>query len=260
MAESWFLLTKIVSWNVNGVKSCFRKGLLDFMTRENADAYCFQEIKISPSDISKFPDLPGYDVYCVPAEKKGYSGLLVYSKLTPLSVVHGLNVPDFDREARVLTLEFQDWFLVNAYFPHTNRELSRLDFKLAFNHAFEAYCDGLRNKKPVVVAADFNVAHQEIDLANPRENEGNAGFTREEREWFDSFLKKGYVDSFRLFEKANGHYSWWAWRSDCRARNIGWRIDYLVVDAKLKDKVRKSVILDKVHGSDHCPIALEIDL
>ena len=255
-----FLLTKIVSWNVNGVKSCLSKGLLDFMKNEKADAYCFQEIKISAKNAGKLPVLPGYEKYCFPAEKNGYSGLLVYSRAKPSSVAAGIGLPEFDKEARALTLEFKDFFLVNAYFPHTNRELTRLDFKLAFNLAFEAYCDGLRNKKPVVVAADFNVAHQEIDLANPRENEGNAGFTREEREWFDSFLKKGYVDSFRLFEKENGHYSWWAWRSDCRARNIGWRIDYFVVDAKLKDKVRKSVILDKVHGSDHCPIALEIDL
>ena len=247
---------KLLSWNVNGIRSCASKGLLNFLKKANADIVCLQEIKGDPSfiDFSKI----GYEASYFPAKKKGYSGVLILYQKKPLSIIKGMGGKEFDDEGRVLTLEYTKFHLVNAYFPHTQRKLLRLPYKLAFNKAFEMFCQGLRKKKPVIIAGDINVAHNEIDLRNPKQNKNNAGFTKAEREWFDGFLKSGYVDTFREFVSSGGKYTWWPYRNNCRERNIGWRIDYLLVTQDLRKKLVNGHILKDVRGSDHCPISLEI--
>ncbi len=256
--QTIFIPMKLLSWNVNGIRSCASKGLLDFLTNEGADFVCLQEVKGDPSSID-FLRLR-YQVAYFPADKKGYSGVLTLYQKKPLSVLKGLGNKKFDSEGRVLTLEYKGFYLVNAYFPHTQRELLRLPYKLAFNKAFEAFCQGLQKKKPVIVAGDINVAHQEIDLRNPKPNKNNAGFTPQERAWMDRFLSLGYVDAFREFVKEGGHYTWWTWRNDARKRNIGWRIDYFLVSEELRGKLVNSQILKDVYGSDHCPVSLEIKI
>jgi exodeoxyribonuclease III len=247
---------KIISWNVNGINACAGKGLADFMKKEGADIYCFQEVKATKEKIPKL--LEGYNEFHSHAQKKGYSGVSTFSRIKPLSVVEGIDNPAFDSEGRFITLEFEDFFLINAYFPHSHRELRRLNFKLEFNREFLKFCKRLEQRKPVVIASDFNVAHKEIDLRNPKPNEKNAGFTIEERNWFDGFLKEGFVDTFRDFDKAGGNYTWWAYRNKARERNIGWRIDYFVISQTLRNKLAGSRILKDVLGSDHCPISLEM--
>ncbi|MFH0954673.1 MAG: exodeoxyribonuclease III [Candidatus Micrarchaeota archaeon] len=250
----------IVSWNVNGINACAKKGLVSFMQTENADAYCFQEVKVSPLKLDKtVQHVLGYDAQFLFSEKKGRSGVVTYAKTKPLNIFHGIGKKEFDSEGRVLTFEFKTFFLVNAYFPHSNRELSRLPFKLEFNKAFEEFCAKLEKQKPVILAGDFNVAHEPIDLANPKQNEKNAGYTKEERNWFGSFLKKGFIDTFREFTKENGHYTWWTFRANARKRNIGWRIDYFLISQLLKNRLEKSEILPQIRGSDHCPIRLTIN-
>ncbi len=244
---------KIISWNVAGLRACLNKGLLDFIQKEAADAYCFQEVKSED-----FPFIDEYNLFAMPAKKKGYSGVLIYSKLKPISVIKGVSNEEIDNEGRILTLEFEDFFLINAYFPHSNRELLRLDFKLKFNKLFADFCENLEKKKPLVIAGDFNVAHKEIDLRNPKQNMKNAGFTAEERAWFDSFLKQSHIDSFRQFCTEPENYTWWPYRNNCRQRNIGWRIDYIIISKILQDKLKSSVILKEILGSDHCPISLEL--
>jgi exodeoxyribonuclease-3 len=248
---------KIISWNLNGINSCANKGAITAIEKEGADAYCFQEVKASKEKIPKIFD--GYRGFHVHALKNGYSGASVYTTLRPLSVIEGMGKEEFDSEGRVITLELDDFFLINAYFPHSNREMTRLEFKLRFNREFEKFCKGLEKVKPVIIAADFNVAHTEIDLANPRQNEGNAGFTMQEREWFGSFLSDGFIDTFREFTKGGGYYTWWPYMNDARTRNIGWRIDYFVVSNQLKNRLKSSRILKDITGSDHCPIVLELD-
>ena len=248
---------KIVSWNVAGVDACLKKGLLEFMKKENADVYCFQEMKATPE---KMPDFPNeYKAFHSYAQKKGYSGVSILSKIEPSAVIYGIGEEEFDSEGRAITLEFKDFFLINIYFPHAHRELKRLSFKLKFNRIFLEFCKRLKKLKPIVIASDFNVAHTEIDLTNPKPNKNNAGFTESERKWFDSFLKEGYIDTFRKFVKDGGHYTWWAYRNNARERNIGWRIDYLIISFSLSDKLVKSKILNEVFGSDHCPISLELN-
>jgi len=255
---------KFISWNVAGLRACINKGCLDFAKKENADVYCFQEVK--SEDV---PFIEGYEAHNFPAKKKGYSGTLVYlrtgkdafSKFEPyskISVKKGIGIREIDDEARVMTVEFPGFYLINVYFPHSGRDLSRLNFKLRFDKEFADYCKNLEKKKPLIITGDFNVAHTELDLANPKQNMKNAGFTPEERMWFDSFLKSGFVDTFRIFTQGNGHYTWWSYRFSVRERNIGWRVDYFLVSEKLKNKVKNSKILKDVMGSDHCPIGLEI--
>jgi exodeoxyribonuclease-3 len=244
---------KLVSWNVAGLRACIAKGCLEFIKNEKADIYCFQEVK--SEDV---PFIEGYEVFNFPAKKKGYSGTLIYSKHKPISVSYGLGEKDFDDEGRVIALEFEHFYFIGVYFPHSARDLSRLNFKLRFNKTFAEFCKKLGKKKPLVLAGDFNVAHRDIDLANPKQNMKNAGFTPQERLWFDDFLKSGYVDTFREFVKGPGNYTWWTYRFNARNRNIGWRIDYFVVSEALKNKVKSSKILKDVMGSDHCPIELEI--
>jgi exodeoxyribonuclease-3 len=247
---------KIISWNVNGINSCTRKGAITEISKEDADVYCFQEVKAPPEKMPKI--LESYHAYHQCAARKGYSGVSIYAQEQPISVIEGIGVPEIDSEGRVVTAEFKDLFVVNTYFPSSNRELTRLDFKLKFNEQFAKFCNGLNGRKPIVIASDFNVAHKEIDLANPRQNMGNAGFTDQERQWFDGFLKEGYLDTFREFMDEGGHYTWWLNAFNARERNVGWRIDYFVVSQRLKARLRSSKILNQIKGSDHCPIALEI--
>lgn len=248
---------KIISWNVNGINACMKKGLAEFMKTTGADIYCFQEVK-AQADKLPTAGFDGYTAYHSFARKKGYSGVSVFTRTKPLKVTEGIGQEEFDAEGRTLTLEFRDFFLINVYFPHAHRELKRLKYKLDFNATFLAFCKELEKKKPVVIASDFNVAHTEIDLRNPKQNEKNAGFTAEERKWFDDFLKAGFVDTFRVFSADGGHYTWWTYRNNARERNIGWRIDYFVVSKRLAESVKKSEIMGDVLGSDHCPILLEI--
>lgn len=247
---------RIVSWNVNGINACINKGLTNFMKSEDADIYCFQEVKATKEKLPKSID--GYQEFHSHAKKKGYSGVSVYSKLKPIKVMEGVGEESFDSEGRVITLEFEDFFLVNAYFPHSHRELKRLDFKLRFNNKFLEFCKELERSKPVIIASDFNVAHKETDLKNPKSNKNNAGFTIDERKWFDNFLEQGFVDAFREFVKEEGHYTWWPHMNNARERNIGWRIDYFALSKSLKDKLIESKILKNTLGSDHCPVSLEI--
>jgi exodeoxyribonuclease III len=248
---------KIISWNVAGVNACIRKGLLEIAKNENADVYCFQEMKATPEKMPKF--LGGYYSFHSHAKKKGYSGVSVFSKIEPFSVIYGIGDDNFDSEGRVLTLEFKDFFLINAYFPHAHRELTRLDYKLKFNAAFLRFCKDMEKMKPIIIASDFNVAHTELDLANPKSNMKNAGFTQQERNWFTSFLQEGFIDTFREFTKEGKHYTWWTYRSNARERNIGWRIDYFVISESLRNRLHTSNILKDILGSDHCPIKLEIN-
>lgn len=250
---------KIVSWNVAGIRACTKKGLTDFIKKENADVYCFQEVKCSENQIPiEISSIKEYFAYHSISKKKGYSGVSIYTKIKPIKHIEGIGQSKYDDEGRVLTLEFPKFFLINAYFPHANRELTRLNFKLEFNNKFLQFCKELEKRKSIIIASDFNVAHTSLDLANPKQNEKNAGFTIQERNWFDLFLQQGFTDTFRIFVKEGGQYTWWAYRNNARERNIGWRIDYFVVSSSIKIQIENSKILNNVLGSDHCPILLEI--
>lgn len=252
---------KLISWNINGIKSSYKKGLLHFMRKQDADVYFFQETKSSYEDIDdELKNFNSYYDYWAFAEKKGYSGIVTYSKIKPISIKKGIGIVKFDNEGRVLTLEFDSYYLLNVYFINAGRNLERLDDKVYFNNEFLYFCQNLREKKPVIIGGDFNVAHREIDLANPDKNERNAGFTIEEREWFTNFLRKGYIDTFREFEKSDKKYTYWTYRYNAREKNIGWRIDYWIISKELKGKLKDSYHLEDVKGSDHCPITLLIDL
>ena len=253
---------KIITWNVNGIRACINKGLLSFIKNEKSDVYCFQEIKISALDFEKikslFP-LDDYKIYVNHAEKKGYSGVMTLTRIKPLSIKTTIGDKILDAEGRVLVLEYKNFHLINAYFPNSQHELLRLDDKIKFNNKLFEMCRTLTKKKPVIICGDFNVAHKEIDIANPKQNEGNAGFTLEERNSFDAFLKEGYVDVFRNFvPDESGHYTWWSYRFDARKKNIGWRIDYFIADPSLKKMLKNVSILKHIHGSDHCPVSIEI--
>ena len=248
---------RLISWNVNGIRAVEKKGFVDIVQGLGPDIFAVQETKAHPDQLSdSLKQIDGYTAYFAQAQKKGYSGLAVYSLLKPLKVITGLGRDEFDSEGRLLTLEFDNFFLVNGYFPNAQHGLTRLDYKLAFNAALQGFVDELADKKTVVLCGDFNVAHKEIDLANPKSNEKNPGFTAEERAWMDKFLAAGYVDTFRIFNQDPGHYSWWSYRFNARDRNIGWRIDYFVVDAKSKARVKSASILSDIMGSDHCPVEM----
>ena len=251
----------ILSWNVNGFRSVVSKGFYDFFKRYKPDVLCLQEIKQN-----KAPELPltlqDYDLVWNPAKRKGYAGTaLFFKKGLPLKTWTGLGVEKFDVEGRVINAEFEHFFLVNAYFPNAQHGLPRLGFKLEFNNALLKHVQKLRKKKPVIICGDFNVAHKEIDLANPKQNVKNPGFTIEEREWMDKFLSKGFIDTFRVFHPNEpGHYSWWTYRFNARARNIGWRIDYVVISKELLPKLVKAFISKHVYGSDHAPVGIVLKL
>ncbi|HSH12563.1 MAG TPA: exodeoxyribonuclease III, partial [Desulfurivibrionaceae bacterium] len=250
-------LVKMVSWNVNGLRALGKNGFSDLVGELDADFLALQEIKAEPEQLpEELRNLPGYRAYFHPAAKKGYAGVCIYSRLEPLQVITGLGREEFDREGRVLALEFGDFFLVNAYYPNAQHSLDRLAFKLAFNEAIWEFCQRLAGEKAVVICGDFNVAHQPIDLANPKQNEKNPGYTLEERQGMDAFLAAGFLDTFRLFNDQPGQYSWWSYRFNARARNIGWRIDYFCVDAKSRARVVSAGIRSEITGSDHCPVEL----
>ena len=257
MAESSLL--KCISWNVNGIRAVEKKGFVEQLLAFDADIVALQETKAQTEQLSAaLKEIPGYRSYWHSALRKGYSGVAVYSRIEPLAVHYGLGDPEFDCEGRVLTLELDDCYLVNIYFPNSGEELARLDFKLRFNARLLAYAEELRRRKTVVLCGDFNVAHREIDLKNPKANEKNAGFTPEERAWMESFLNTGYLDTFRLFNQEPGHYTWWSYRFSARAKNIGWRIDYFCVNSEARQRVASATILSEVLGSDHCPVSLTL--
>ncbi|NTV12791.1 MAG: exodeoxyribonuclease III [Desulfobulbaceae bacterium] len=248
---------RLVSWNVNGLRAAGKNGFGSVITELDADLLALQEIKAEPGQLpEQLLNLPGYQAYWHPAEKKGYAGVAIYSRREPLRVLTGLGREEFDREGRVLALEFGDFYFINAYYPNAQHGLNRLAFKLAFNAEILAFCQRLAREKAVVLCGDFNVAHRPIDLANPKENEKNPGYTLEERQGMDAFLAAGFLDTFRLYNDEPGQYSWWSYRFNARARNIGWRIDYFCVDAKSRERVLGAAIRSEITGSDHCPVEL----
>ena len=250
---------KLFSWNVNGLRAVLKKGLPDILAAQNADVVCFQETKAHPSDVDLDWSALGYaSAEWNWAEKKGYSGVLTLSKTKPLSITRGIGLAEHDREGRVLTTEFADFFLVNVYVPNSKRELTRLPYRQQWDRDFLAYLKGLEKTKPVIWCGDLNVAHTEIDLARPKGNEKNHGFTPEERAGFSAFVAGGFVDTFREFEKAGGHYTWWSQMGGARSRNIGWRIDYFLCSAALKARLKSATIYPHITGSDHCPVGIEL--
>ena len=249
---------KLISWNVAGFRACLKKGFDDFFKEIDADVFCMQESKVLKDQFEYNPD--GYEMILYPAEKKGYSGTLIYTKIKPINVIYGLGIDEHDHEGRVITLEFNDFYLVNQYVPNVKRDLSRLEYRMKWEDDLRNYLKELEKKKPVVMCGDLNVAHNEIDIKNAKANIGNAGFTYEERGKFTELLNSGFIDTFRHFNPDKEQYSWWSYMGNARSKNIGWRIDYFVVSENIIDKVKDVKIYDEVQGSDHCPIGLEIDL
>jgi exodeoxyribonuclease-3 len=248
---------KIISWNVNGIRAVVKKGFPDFLKTEKPDILCLQEIKISADARNReIFDFVGYQEFWHSAERPGYAGTMTLVK-DGIKILGEIKFPD-DDEGRAQILEFEKFYLANVYFPNANHELTRLDFKLDFNNRLLAFLKKLEKTKPLIVCGDFNVAHEPIDLFHPKENEGNAGYTAEERDWMSKFLKSGFVDTFRAEHPDKIQYTWWSYRFFARRRNIGWRIDYFCVSAKIMRKVKSSFIMDKISGSDHCPVKMEI--
>lgn len=251
---------KLISWNVNGIRACLKKGLADFVATESPDILCLQETKARPEQVELPLEFSNYRSYWNSAEKAGYSGVAVFTRTEPLSVTEGMNLPEHDREGRMLTLEFPDFQLVNVYTPNAQNELRRLPYRTEWDEAFLQYVTDLESSgKPVILCGDLNVAHQEIDLARPTQNRGSAGFSDEERAGFTRLVEAGFIDSFRHFHpQATGAYSWWSYRAGARANNVGWRIDYFGVSKSLADRMKLAAILPDVTGSDHCPVTLEL--
>ena len=250
---------RLISWNVNGLRSCVGKGLPEFIGKESPDIFCFQETKLQPDQNPFEPE--GYYRWFYSAEKKGYSGTAIYSKTEPLSVNFGIGVPDLDTEGRVITAEFENFYLVTCYTPNAQRELARIGHRLKWDDAFRSYLCELDKEKVVIVCGDLNVAHQEIDLKNPKSNRGSAGFSDEERESFTKTLAAGFTDSFRrLNPDATGCYTWWSYMFKAREKNAGWRIDYFLVSDRAAEKIKSAPIYADVMGSDHCPVGLELDI
>ena len=250
---------RLISWNVNGLRACVGKGFLDFFHEIRADAVCLQETKMQPDQLTL--ELDGYAQYWNSAVKKGYSGTAIFTKQQPLSVKNGMDIPEHDNEGRVITCEYENFYLVTVYTPNAQSELARLDYRMTWDDAFREFLLELDAKKPVIVCGDMNVAHKEIDLKNPGPNRGSAGFTDEEREKFSKLLESGFIDTFRhLHPDLVGAYSWWSYRFKARQNNAGWRIDYFLVSDRIKDKIITASILPEVMGSDHCPVMLEIEL
>ncbi|WP_288773589.1 exodeoxyribonuclease III [uncultured Eubacterium sp.] len=248
---------KLISWNVNGLRACVQKGFLDFFHEADADIFCVQETKLQEGQIQL--ELERYEQYWNYAEKKGYSGTAVFTKKTPLSVRYGIGMEEHDREGRVITLEYEKFFFVTVYTPNSQSELARLDYRMKWEDDFLAYLKSLEKMKPVIYAGDLNVAHQEIDLKNPKTNRKNAGFTDEERAKFSNVLANGMIDTYRYFyPEQTGIYSWWSYRFKAREKNAGWRIDYFVVSEALKDLLQDAKIHIDIMGSDHCPVELDI--
>ena len=249
---------KLVSWNVNGIRAVLTKGFEDFFKNVNADIFCIQETKCQEGQVEL--EFEGYQSFWNSAEKKGYSGTAIFTKIKPLSVKFGIGIEEHDKEGRVITLEFEDFYMVNIYTPNSKRELERLDYRQIWEDEIRKYLLKLNKTKPVIMCGDLNVAHKEIDLKNPKTNTHNAGFTLEERNKMTELLNSGFIDTFRyLYPDKTDCYTWWSYMRKAREKNVGWRIDYFIVSDSIKDKIKEANIYQEIIGSDHCPIGLEID-
>lgn len=252
----------MISWNVNGIRAVHRKGAFDWFLQEQPDIFCVQETKAHPEQLVKdLLEIDGYSVYFSSAEKKGYSGVAIYTRQKPLMVKNGFGIERFDNEGRILIAEYEKFILFNIYYPNGKGSKERLQYKMDFYDAFLDYANQLKNEgRKIIVCGDVNTAHKEIDLARPKENEKTSGFLPEERAWIDSFLSHGYLDTFRIFSSAPDQYTWWDMKTRARDRNIGWRIDYFYVSEDLRDSVKAAYILPNVMGSDHCPIGIDVEI
>ena len=254
---------KFISWNVNGLRAVVTKGFEDFFKNIDADIFCIQETKMQEEQLDMITRMifDGYYIYFYSAIKKGYSGTAVFSKIKPLDVKYGIGIEEHDNEGRVITLEYDKFFLVCCYTPNVKRDLSRLEYRMKWEGDFREYLLNLDKSKPVILCGDLNVAHNEIDLKNPKSNVGNAGFTNEERSKMTELLNAGFVDTFRLlYPNKTDAYSWWSYMRNAREKNVGWRIDYFITSKSIKDKIKDSVIYPEIYGSDHCPVGLELDM
>ena len=249
---------KLVSWNVNGIRACVQKGFLEFFNKVNADIFCIQESKLQEGQINL--ELDGYYQYWNYAEKKGYSGTAIFSKKEPITVSYGIGIEEHDKEGRVITLEFEDFYVITVYTPNSQNELARLDYRMKWEEDFKEYLKKIEKNKPVIVCGDLNVAHKEIDLKNPKSNRKNAGFTDEERSKIEELLNSGFTDSFRkMYPDKEGAYTWWSYMFNARANNAGWRIDYFLVSDRISKNIKDAYIYSEIMGSDHCPVGLEIE-
>ncbi|HOX37528.1 MAG TPA: exodeoxyribonuclease III [Candidatus Brocadiia bacterium] len=248
---------RFVSWNVNGIRSVLKKGFQDFVKRADADVICLQEVRAFPDQVGL--RMPGYHAFWNPAERPGYSGTAIFARKAPLKISLGIGIPRHDGEGRIITAEYSDFCLVNVYTPNARDGLVRLPYRQEWDRDFLSYLKSVERSKPVVFCGDLNVAHKEIDLARPKENERNPGFTIEERAGFDNIIAGGFIDTFREFTKDGGHYTWWSYQTDARARNVGWRIDYFCISPALRPRLSTATILSDVMGSDHCPVAMTLE-
>ena len=250
---------KLISWNVNGLRAVYKKGFEEFFLKEKADIFCIQETKMQQDQMEV--NFDNYYKYFNSAEKKGYSGTAIFTKIKPQNINYGIGIEEHDKEGRVITLEFDNFYMVNCYTPNSQRELTRLDYRMKWEDDFRIFLKKLNKNKPVILCGDLNVAHEEIDLKNPKSNHGNAGFTDEERNKMTDLLKAGFTDSFRyLYPNKTDSYTWWSYMMHAREKNIGWRIDYFIVSNEIKDKIIETKIHENILGSDHCPIELDIDI
>lgn len=247
---------KLISWNVNGIRACLNKGFSDFFKEVNADIFCLQETKCQPEQINL--EFEGYTSYWNSAERKGYSGTAIFTKKQPVNVTYGIGIEEHDKEGRIITLEFENFYLVTNYTPNAKRELERLDYRMVWEDEIRKYLLELNKKKPVIMCGDLNVAHEEIDLKNPKTNKGNAGFTNEEREKMTKLLNAGFIDSYRYLYPEKIEYSWWSYMGHAREKNVGWRIDYFIVSNDFRENIKDATIYTEILGSDHCPVGLEI--
>ena len=249
---------KLISWNVNGIRAAYNKGFNEFFDNENADIFCIQETKMQEGQLDLAKE--GYYVYLNSAEKKGYSGTAIWTKIKPITVKYGIDIEEHDKEGRVITLEFEKFFMVTVYTPNAKRELERLEYRVKWEQDFRKYLEELRKVKPVVICGDLNVAHKEIDVKNDKANRGQAGFTDEERREFNNLLDLKYIDTFRKFYPEEERFTWWSYFGKAREKNVGWRIDYFVVSDELESNLKDAKIYDQILGSDHCPVGLEIEI
>ena len=247
---------KLISWTVNGIRACLNKGFSDFFKEVNADIFCLQETKCQPEQINL--EFEGYTSYWNSAERKGYSGTAIFTKKQPVNVTYGIGIEEHDKEGRIITLEFEDFYLVTNYTPNAKRELERLDYRMIWEDEIRKYLLELNKKKPVIMCGDLNVAHEEIDLKNPKTNKGNAGFTNEERGKMTELLNAGFIDSYRYLYPEKIEYSWWSYMGHAREKNVGWRIDYFIVSNDFRENIKEATIYTEILGSDHCPVGLEI--
>lgn len=249
---------KFISWNVNGIRAAQKKGFSEYFLAEDADFFCVQETKAKREQVDDNWS-KGYHSFWNSAEKAGYSGTAIFCKSKPLDTTYGIGVEEHDKEGRVICLKYEDFYLVNVYTPNSQNELKRLDYRQRWDKCFLKFLNKLEKKLPVIICGDLNVAHQEIDLARPKENTKNPGFTQEERYGFQNILDSGFIDTFREFEKEGGHYSWWSYRANARQRNVGWRIDYWCISSKIRKQLKRSYIMNDIMGSDHCPVIMELE-